>query len=154
MTTIAANLALGVMAADARATLYSRTTGEQLHAFPSTKLQRIGEWIVGCAGNQEDIDAFMRWIHDRRKRRRKVKEDFEALMLSRTKLLYVGDDASPEPVRDGFMAIGSGGGFALASLTTQRLLGLEPDPRLAVSVACVHDTHSAPPIDFLTWRKG
>lgn len=151
MTTIAASLSLGMMAADSRATLFMRN-GDQSHAYPCSKLIRTQHWIIGCAGDQRDIDQFMLWLSDRRKRRRKVIEDFEALMLSRTHLYFITDDCLPEPVRNGFHAIGSGGGYALAALNAMCKVGVDPDPRIAVAVACEHDGNSGPPIDFLRWK--
>lgn len=152
MTTIAASLELGMMASDSRAVLETRR-GAERYAYSSTKLLRADGWIVGCAGDQEDIDAFLAWLPDRRKRRRKVKDDFEALLLSRDRLLYVGDDQAPEAVRKGYMAIGTGGGFALAAMNALLRIGAVADPRIAVEVACEHDTYSAPPIDFLRWKS-
>lgn len=151
MTTIAASLDLQMMAADSRATLYTRA-GEQLHAYACMKLIRTKDFIVGCAGEQEDIDAFLAWLADRRKRRRKVREDFGALMLSRKDLFFVGDNSEPERVRTGLMAIGTGGGLALAAMNALVRVGHDPDPRIAVEVACEHDPGSAPPIDFLRWK--
>lgn len=151
MTTIAACLSLGMMAADSRAVLETRC-GKERHAYPSTKLLRTPHWIVGCAGYQEDIDAFFAWLPDRRRRRRKVRHDFEALLLSRDGLLYANDDEALAPVRVGYMAIGSGGSFALAAMSALHMVGEPPDPRIAVEVACIHDTGSAPPIDFLRWK--
>ena len=152
MTTIAASLPLGMMAADARTTLVAKD-GTELHAYASTKLVRIGEWIVGCAGDDVDIAAFLEWLPDRRKRRGKVTDDFAGLLLSRTRLLFVTDNGPLESVRNGYMGIGTGGGFALAAMGALARIGQPIDPRIAVDVACEHDTGSAPPIDFLTWKK-
>jgi hypothetical protein len=152
MTTIAASLALRMMAADSRTTLYA-SDGTELHAYASTKLVRLPGLIVGCAGEQSDIDAFMTWLADRRRRRPKCGEDFSALMLTHDDLFVVHDNAAPERVRCGFMAVGSGGGFAMAALNAMVRVGHDPDPRIATEVACDHDPHSALPIDFLTWRR-
>lgn len=151
MTTIAACFSLGTMAADTRVVLETRD-GRYRHAYCNTKLLRTGHWIVGCAGYQEDIDAFFSWLPDRRKRRRRVRHDFEALLLSRDRLLYVADDEAPVAVRVDFMAIGTGAGFALAAMGALQAVGEPPDPRIAVDVACLHDADSAPPIDFLRWK--
>lgn len=152
MTTIAASLAVGMMAADSRCTL-SSGAGDELFAVPSTKLIRTKDWIVGCAGDQEDIDDFVLWIRKRRKKRRKVKGDFFALLLSRTALLWISDNSEPEAARDGYFAIGTGAQFALAVMSYQHYAGLPIDPRDAVRIACKHDTNSAEPIDVLRWSK-
>lgn len=141
-----------MMAADARMTITNQSFGTEV-AASCTKLVRTRDWIIGCAGDNDDIAAFMRWVKDRRKPRPKVQCDFEALLLSRRELLHIADNGDPEPVRDGFMAIGSGGPIALGSLTTQLLLGEDPDPRIAVMAACHHDPNSREPVDFLTWRR-
>ncbi len=150
MTTIAACLELGMMAADSRVTMYLQS-GEQLHAYSEGKLIRNRGWIIGCAGNQEDIDAFLLWLPDMRKRRKKVQEDFTALLLSRKRLLVVDDNSVPREVPTGYMAVGSGGGYAMASLNTMLRTGIPLDPRIAVEVACEHDTQSGPPVEFMCW---
>ncbi len=152
MTTIAASVPRLMMAADARTVVSDSATGDAI-AFGTTKLVRMRDWIVGAAGTVEDIDRFIFWL--RRRGARPVLgrgDDFEALLLSRRELLYVLNGADPQPVRDGYAAIGSGGPIALGSLVTQLLLGEEPDPRIAVMAACHHDPCSREPVDFLTWR--
>lgn len=151
MTTVAASLQFGMMAADSRGVFYT-LGGEQIHAYQCMKLVRLDGWIVGCAGDQEDIDEFMRWLPDRRKKRKKVRDDFAALLLSRKKLMHVTDNTLPDEARGGCMAIGSGGGFALAAMNTMGRISYPPDPRIAVAVACDLDPGTAAPIDFLTWR--
>lgn len=152
MTTIAASLSRRMMAADARVVVDNKTLGTRV-GFTYTKLVRTRDWIVGCAGDVEDIQRFIKWLRAGGKGKRpKVKREFEALLMSRKELLHVGDDEDPGPVRDGYMAIGTGAPFALGSLTTQMLLGEDPDPRVAVTAACHHDPNSREPVDFLTWR--
>lgn len=152
MTTIAASLPRLMMAADSRVTIENETFDTRL-SVGCTKIWRQDGFIVGCAGTTDDIAKFVEWLRDRRRRRARVKSDFEALMLSRTKLYHAADNGVPEEVRGGMMAIGSGGPFALASLTTQSMMGEDPDPALAVAVACHHDPMSREPIDFLTWKR-
>lgn len=152
MTTIAASLSRRMMAADARMTITNQAFGTEV-AASCTKLIRTRDWIVGCAGDNDDISRFLAWLKNRRKKRPRVESDFEALLLSRRELLHISDNGEPEMVRDGFMAIGSGGPIALGSLTTQLLLGEDPDPRIAVMAACHHDPNSREPVDFLTWRR-
>lgn len=152
MTTIAASLSRRMMAADARSVVSDSATGTAV-AFGTTKLVRLRDWIVGAAGAVDDIDRFVHWLRRRGQRPTLGKgDDFEALLLSRRELLYVLNGGEPQPVRDGYAAIGSGGALALGSLVTQVMLGEDPDPRLAVMAACHHDPGSREPVDFLTWR--
>jgi hypothetical protein len=152
MTTIAASLPLRMMAADSRVLIQNPKFGTSV-AAACTKLIRIRQSIVGCAGNDEDIAAFEAWFKDQRRKRPKCKEDFEALVLTRTELWHYVDNTRPESCRLGFMAIGTGGPVALGSLTTQMLVGHEAiDPRVAVLAACHHDEYTREPIDWLTWK--
>ena len=148
MTTIAASLDMRMMAADSRVTV----VGPKGFAIPSTKLLRIRDFIVGCAGDYEDIESFLRWLPDQRKKRKKEKE-LSALVLYRNKLFWFTENSEPMFVKSGYMAVGSGGTFALAAMTHMKKTGLPIDPRVAVDVACEHDNNSAPPIDFLTWKQ-
>lgn len=152
MTTIAASVFRRMMAADARMVITNDAFGTHV-AASCTKLIRTRDWIVGCAGDTEDISRFLEWLKNRRKKRPKPECEFEALLLSPKELLYFGGAADHEEVRNGFMAIGSGAAIAMGSLTTQVLLGEDPDPRIAVLAACHHDPNSREPVDFLTWRK-
>jgi len=153
MTTIAASLPLKMMAADSRVWIENPKFGTSL-TTACTKLIRIRQAIVGCAGNDEDIAAFEAWFTDQRRKRPKCKEDFEALVLTRTELWHYVDNIRPEACRLGFAAIGTGGPVALGSMTTQMLVGQEEiDPRIAVMAACHHDPYSREPIDFLTWKS-
>jgi hypothetical protein len=151
VTTIAVSLAACVMAADSRMTVVNETFGTEF-AAPCTKLVRFRDWIVGGAGDNEDILKTFVWWGDRRKRRPRVGKDFEFVALSRTRLLHIVGNSPPEALRNGYYAVGTGAHFALASMTTQALLGLDPDPRLAVQVACQHDMYSTEPVDFLSWK--
>lgn len=155
MTTIAACLASRTMAADSRSVVTDHAKGDT--AIACYKLIRTRSWIIGAAGYEADIQSFIAWARGGRKgKRQKVTHDFEALLLSRTKLLYVsdapGEATLPEEARDGYMAIGTGSNFALGAMTSCRLLGgLNVDPVHAVQVACQHDPGSREPIDFMEW---
>ena len=143
MTTIAATLRM--MAAD------SRTSWGQIQ-FPITKIRRTKMGIIGAAGDNKEISDFMEWAEGKRKAPGKRSAGFEAMVLNKHGLFMWTAEGPGDEVKDGYFAIGSGGDFAMGSLATQRRLGLDMDPRLAVEAACERDAGSGPPIDFLTLR--
>jgi hypothetical protein len=141
-----------MMAADSRMVIRNDSFKTEI-STACTKLIRTREWIIGAAGDNDDITRFFDWVRKGRKApRRKVTGDFEALMLSRQELLHFSDDGDPDAIRDGYMAIGSGGPVALGALTGMALVGVDPDPRIAVMAACQHDANTREPIDFLRWK--
>jgi len=153
VTTIAACLDTQTVAADSRMVFFDSETDEMLHSAECYKLYKTRKYIIGCAGNADDIEDFLYHLAHPEKRRRKVKEAFSAILLSRKELLMCDDNSPIEPCRASYHAIGSGAPCALASMATMEHLGLEIDVQLAVRVACVFDSNTAPPIDVISWRK-
>jgi len=152
MTTIAASFTGLIVAADSRVTWYDTKTDTVLHSGQSYKLWRTRRFIIGAAGNDDDIADFKHWLQDTSRKRRWSKVDpFEALLLSRTKLYYLSDGSALEEVRLPYHAIGSGASFAMAAMNTQHRLTGEIDPALAVLVACDHDPGTREPIDVARW---
>lgn len=146
MTTIAATLE--GMAADSRVNL-----GET--SYLADKLWRVDDVIIGCAGDNEAIAIFRAWwpTQDIRKFRIPKRLEFEALVLSSDGLLYFEHSGPPDLVKDGRMAIGTGGVQALAAMDTMEFLGRKIDPRKAVRIACKRNPDSGEPVQWLPFRK-
>jgi ATP-dependent protease HslVU (ClpYQ) peptidase subunit len=130
MTTIAANHQ--VMAADTQVT--SDDT-----CYYAEKIFRIGDELIGCAGESEACLLFAEWYPRRAEEEFKLPRDcednFQALVLNHGGLFIYGKRGKCERVRDGVMAIGSGQALALAAFDTMQMLGENPDPELAVKIS-------------------
>ncbi len=135
MTTIAASRT--EMAADSKC-----TNGNQ--SFKTRKLYRIGDAIVGAAGNDGGINKFLEWIRagdpDLETPKFAKDDELEALVLTPAGLFSYGTSCAPDEVLDEFYAIGSGGNAALAAMH----LGCSPSA--AVEVACKVDNGSGLPV--------
>lgn len=147
MTTIAANLEM--MAADSLVVVGDLS-------FPSIKLVRFPDAIVGAAGDSDACHAFFEWWPVRKTQQFRLPTrglELEALVLTPTGLYRYGAAGKPDVVSDGLCAIGAGASLALASLDTQKKLGADPDPRLAVEVACLRNPQSDLPVQFYTLEQ-
>lgn len=130
MTTIAADARKGIMVCDSRTQVDS-------HWWPSTKVVRIGDWLVGGAGDSGAIKRFKKWFEAGKKTPLpKVGENFCALSLGPDGLIYWCSTLIPEPIERGFHAIGSGGNCALGALMAGA------DCKKAVEIACLIDTYT------------
>ena len=143
MTTICATA--NAMAADSRV-----TWGDTSYLSP--KLLVLPDAIVGAAGDSEACRQFLEWWPKRETADLDVDEgqELDGLVLTRTGLYLYGKTGRYDKIRDGMMAIGSGGALAIASLETQIRLGFTPCPKIAVEVACMRNPGSAGPIDMYT----
>lgn len=137
MTTIVANRSR--MAAD------SKVTAGESHHYRAGKLCRVGESIVGCAGHNRAVFAFLRWLErgGGRKPKRYRGDEFEALVLTPATLALVDRDYNFEDIKDPFYAIGSGAFAALGALHCGVTL------ERAVEVACLVDSSSGLPVDVM-----
>lgn len=152
MTTIAACKDTLIMATDSRVTMWDMSTQSPLHAFQAFKIFRTRKYIVGCAGDDTDIQEFRRWLSDTSRPRRWSKLEMSAILMSRTRIFYLEDGSGIEECRLPYHAVGSGAPYALAAMNTMHRLGLEIDPELAVMVACDHDINSREPVAVHRWN--
>jgi ATP-dependent protease HslVU (ClpYQ) peptidase subunit len=130
MTTIAANLS--EMAGDSRVTVGSI-------CYHTDKVFRIGDSIVGVAGDANNTTKFLAWM------RKECPPDevgmilddehtFSALVLNPRGLFYYCDCVEPDRVHDKCMAIGSGADIAVTAMHFGKT------PTEAVHVACKLNT--------------
>lgn len=130
MTTIVADSRSGIIVCD------SRMTMDVNHWIPSTKVERMGDELIGCAGDDSDGQRWRSWYIGGKTGARPKCADFSALILRKTGVFYVYDGGYELLVERGFHAIGSGGGPALGAL----LAGATP--KAAVRIACQIDNSS------------
>ncbi len=129
MTTIAASLADGLMVSDSRCNCGSTW-------LPATKIYRIGDELIGIAGNVIDEQKWLKWHRAGRRAPRPKMEAFCAIIL-RKDGLYEADNTGLEMlIERGFHAIGSGGAAAIAVMLAGH--GAEE----AVRIACLVDIGS------------
>lgn len=110
MTTIAADAKRGLMACDSM-------TSTADAWWPSTKVHRAGDALIGGAGEAASIRQFVAWYADgMRNPKPKISDNFCALVMTKEGLFYWASNLVPEPIERGFHAIGSGGNAALGAL--------------------------------------
>lgn len=110
MTTIAADAKRGLIACDSM-------TSTSDSWWPSTKVYRAGDALIGGAGEAAAVRQFVAWYADgQRNPRPKISDSFCALVLSPDGLAYWASNLVPEPIERGFHAIGSGGSAALGAM--------------------------------------
>jgi hypothetical protein len=130
------------MAADKRVTFHG--TG-----ITSTKIARVGDYLVGVAGQASFGGAFREWVAGGM-----LSADYPrpcevaiAMLVSREGAVSLYEQtAYPTTVEDRFAAVGSGKECALAALY------LGHSARVAVEVACVFDDGSGNGVDTLTFE--
>jgi hypothetical protein len=123
------------MACDSRLTF-----GNEFYTV-SDKIMRIGEEIVGCAGDTDAIFKFLEWFRvkgpmpemDGEKR-------FEAIVLNRKGIHIYVNSFYPMTIRERFYTGGSGGMAAKAAL----LCGKTPSEAVRIAIQC--DNNSGPPV--------
>lgn len=142
MTTIAADLDAGCMAADGRA------GGDDTPAFTTQKIFQAEGWLLGVAGSLTDALKCVKWIQagcpekslpDIDKNEQAM---FNVLMMSREGLFLMDNDLIPIQIKERKFAIGSGANIALAMLLNNHT------PHEAVQQAAVLDRNTGEPFDI------
>jgi 20S proteasome alpha/beta subunit len=115
MTTIAYRD--GILAADTRAT----DSGYHPGIYRCEKLFRVGNDIVGTAGDDTPGMVFLDWYTHKDKRKPPSRlvdgeADFCCLVLSKNGLFWYDKWCRPNKVLDEFYAIGSGGAYAMGAM--------------------------------------
>jgi hypothetical protein len=136
-----------MMAADGVASVNDRVERS------SSKLWRHRDCIVGCSGTKKHWDLFHQWIATGRQGAR-PRGDYEALLLYRDGRITMFETGAKfeETIVETYYSIGSGSDFAFASFDTLEAMGLPPDPRIAVDVACRRDAKSGAPVQSMRWK--
>lgn len=149
-----------------RDTMYSdsRWSEEGSH-FPTPKIDKVGDLIVGCAGETYPINHFIAQLREHRAlhefeppvppgHESKLLE-FSALVLGPDEhpyypgLWYFGERFEGDRIHDIYFAIGSGGQPALAALHAMKALLEAPRPIVCVECAIRVDTYSHGPVQWM-----
>lgn len=120
-------------------------------SYLSPKLALFPDAIIGAAGDTEACHLFFDWWEKRDSSDLIVPKgmDMEALVLTRDGLYRYGKYVKPDKIIDGIMAIGGGAALAIAALDTMIKLGLQPDPVIAVEMACKRNPNTGLPVDVM-----
>lgn len=129
MTTIFADAKEGVMVCDSKCSAGGTW-------YPIPKVFRVGNELVGIAGNVKEGRAWLKWYQNGKKGPRPKTEDFVALGLRSDGLYELCADGLELKIERGHHGVGSGGGNALAAFMAGA------DPERAVHIACLIDTGS------------
>ena len=144
MTTIAANLK--EMAAD------SCLSWDAEFMLVADKIVVIDHQIVGCAGDEVEIQKFLKWFRNQTPElpefdTDKDAEGFTALVLNEKGLFVYGGTCAANKIIEPHAAIGTGGMVARTELHRGK------SPRVAVETACIYDKNSKLPVHRITLKQ-
>ncbi len=151
MTTVIACQETGMMAADSQVT----TSGGR---FVTMKIRRIGNHLLGFAGDAVAVQMFFRQYAAclatdclNEMLPIETEEGIEGLVLTPDGMWFYEKACVGIQIEDAYYAIGGGGSDALAAMKTMELIGVQPDPIVALRVACALSEGSSEPlqIEFL-----
>jgi ATP-dependent protease HslVU (ClpYQ) peptidase subunit len=100
------------------------------------KIRKIGEYLVGGAGDPESLELFFRWYASPTARAPALGKNFEAIAVSKDGIFGYGRRLVPMKIEEPFYAIGSGFGLALGALEAGAT------PQEAMRIACKRDAYS------------
>lgn len=136
MTTILADVKLGLMVADSRL-----SDGDRL--WTGRKVWRHDGHLLGVAGVWSSCLAFVDWFKSGRPAGVPVAvKGASMLVMAPQGLILFDDDMMPQVIESGREAIGSG---AKAAMCAHEALGWA-DPARAVRIVCRHDAQSSGPV--------
>ena len=105
------------------------------------KVERIGNCLVGCAGDVAAIFKFLAWFRNQERDRPDFDEkEFDAIVLNKNGIYYYSGTTYPCRVRDPHFAIGSGSMAAKAAMHC----GKAPSEAVAIAIKC--DKNSGGPV--------
>lgn len=147
MTTIVA--VKGKMLADSKVSI------GRGYSYPTTKIVKTHNRLVGAAGHAGDCSRFLEWANDdfRAKARPKfvaenTEDAIDGLIVQEDGIYFFAPSfPGPEKINSDFYAIGSGGKAARAAMHA----GASPEE--AIEIACRVDDYSGPPIIILELDK-
>lgn len=141
MTTIAVDVARGIMAADSRVTHESEASG--MIAFTGEKMYRKNDAIIGVAGEGFAALKFVEWLFTGKEPPDLLvlgEADFTAIVLRSGELLEYDKWCIGEKIPENRYAIGSGRKAAMGALEAGASV------QRAVEIACKYDPYSGPPV--------
>jgi ATP-dependent protease HslVU (ClpYQ) peptidase subunit len=135
MTTLIADARLGLMVSDS-----SVSDGDRV--WIGRKVYRYRGCLIGFAGDVNEAEEFLAWWRKGEVSKPPKFTGSQCLILSASGLVSYNVSTTPERVKGGIEAIGSG---AKAAMCAYEALGWE-DPQRAVSIVCRHDAGSRAPV--------
>lgn len=129
MTTVAADARAGVMVCDSKC-----TSGDVW--LPAHKVFRIGEELIGVAGDVKHWQDFLKWWGGGKRGARPKGQEYSALILRAEGLFVFDSNGCLMKIERGFHAIGSGEKAAIAVMLAGH------DAETAVKLACEVDAAS------------
>lgn len=135
MTTLIADSRLGLMVSDS-----SVSDGDRV--WIGRKVYRARGCLIGFAGDVNEAEEFLAWWKKGAVGKPPKFTGSQALILSSTGLFSYNVSTTPERIKSGIEAIGSG---AKAAMAAYEALGFA-DPQRAVAIVCRHDAGSRPPV--------
>lgn len=133
MTTILADLRLGVMISDS-------SVSDDDRVWSGRKVRRWRDSLIGFAGDVDEGILFLAWIKKGGKPPKFANSD--CLVLSNEGLFHYCRSSVPMKVERGIEAIGTG---AKAAMCAYEALAFT-DPVRAVKIVCKHDSGSRTPV--------
>ena len=110
--------------------------------WTARKVWRIGDELVGIAGDYTECLQLIQWYRSAMPDPPPRLKSAHLLVLSKRGLVSMDHSMTPQEVRGGREAIGSG---AKAAMSAYEALGWT-DPKRAVQIVCKHDAASRPPV--------
>lgn len=135
MTTVLADLKLGVMVSDS-------SISDNDRVWIGKKVFRHKGDILGFAGDVNEALEFLEWWKKGRVGKTPRFSHSDCLVLSNKQLLHFNSSLLPSRIERGIEAIGSGG---KAAICTYEALGWT-DPVQALKIVCKHDAGSRVPV--------
>lgn len=121
----------------------SRVSGNNNIVYEAPKLFKKGSAIIGCAGDNDSIEYFIKWYGSKKRKPLFKDGSFDALVLEPDGLFTYDETCSRDLVLGNFHAIGSGGHAALGALY------MGADLETAVKIACKVDKYSGEPLQIM-----
>ena len=142
MTTLLADAKLGVMVADSNVCDDDRV-------WSGRKVWRIRGALVGLAGADAEIQAFLDWYRAGMDGPVKMGESAALILDGHGVHLFDANYERPQRIERGREAIGTGG---KAAMCVHEALGFL-DPRKAVRIVCKHDAGSRGPVRVYSLKR-
>lgn len=117
----------------------TRTVEDAKYWRADDKVVRVRNYLVGCAGDDAQIQEFLRCLRNPRRKKPEL-SDLVALALGPDGIWHYRNSMVGTPVHTPFFAIGSGEGYALGAMSAGK------SPKEAVEIAADWDPNTGRPV--------
>lgn len=129
----------------------SCTSWDSDFVITGDKIEIVNHQLVGCAGHTPDIQKFLRWfknpVPDVPEFSDEEDHGFTAVVVNKDGLWLYANSVDPMPVKEPFIAIGSGAMAAKAAM----LCGRTAVKAVEIAIRC--DKNSKGPIQRVTLKQ-